>query len=161
MHFRSLLDPLGPSGKAKSSCVHYIIRWSEAELRISKLTPVFYHVPYCSQGDVCISTYCDWLPLSTQNVWLCIVDTATCWFEHRQSKNADFSTIYSCLSLRNFHLRRRSVFMAKPFEGRCHAFFLASMTTFWSYVIQSICWKLLFRIIERCHRLHINHLKVC
>ena len=52
-HFGSFSDPWGPSGKAKPSQAHYIIRWGEAELHISKLISVFHHLSSVGPKQLC------------------------------------------------------------------------------------------------------------
>ena len=53
MHFWSPLDPCGPRSKAKPSYVHYIIRQGKAELLISEITSVFYHLPSVIPKQLC------------------------------------------------------------------------------------------------------------
>lgn len=46
-------DPLGPSGKVKLSSEHYNINQGEANLRILKLTSMFYHLPRVGSKQLC------------------------------------------------------------------------------------------------------------
>ena len=53
LDFGSPSDSWNQCGKDKPSCVQYIIRQSEAKLRIFELTLVFHHLPSVGPKQLC------------------------------------------------------------------------------------------------------------